>query len=190
MNDDRPGQGDNEERRAAKSRKHDTRPLQDRPSRDEQPPPPAAVLSEAAPGWPETAPPEPMEETGRVRAVPAAPEARAWRVILQTLHGTQTKIGLNVWHEMVIGRSGEEEADAPDLDLSPHRAAELGISRQHAALVPGHDALYLVDLDSTNGTWINRRYLAPHQRYPLKPGDRVELGLMRLAVRLIEPLKR
>jgi pSer/pThr/pTyr-binding forkhead associated (FHA) protein len=131
-----------------------------------------------------------MGETDRVRAVPPPPEPRAWRVILQTLHPTQTRIGLNVWEELIIGRGGGEGVDAPGLDLSPHQAGELGISRQHAALIPGHDALYLVDLDSTNGTWINHRYLAPHQRYPLRTGDLIELSLLHLAVRLVEPLKR
>jgi hypothetical protein len=190
MDDGMNGREDNGQGDAAESGKSGTRPLQDRPPRDEQRLPSAAVLSEAMPDWPVSPPAASTEETNRVRAVPPAPEPRAWRVILQTLHPTQTKIGLNVWEELIIGRGGEGEADAPGLDLSLHQAGELGISRQHAALIPGHDALYLVDLDSTNGTWINRRYLAPHQRYPLKPGDRIELGLLHIAVRLVEPLKR
>jgi hypothetical protein len=190
MDDGMNGREDDGQGDAAESGESGTRPLQDRSPRDEKRHPPAAVLSEAAPDWPASSPPASMEETNRVRAVPPAPEPRAWRVILQTLHPTQTRIGLNVWEELTIGRGGEGGADAPGLDLSLHQADELGISRRHAALVPGHDALYLVDLDSTNGTWINRRYLAPHQRYPLKPGDRIELGLLHIAVRLVEPLKR
>lgn len=190
MDEGTNGQDDKDKEQEAASQRSDTRPLKARPSRDEQRPPPAAVLSEAAPDRQTAPPPLPVEETGQMRAVPPAPEARAWRVILQVIGVTQTTIGLNVWEELIVGRAGDVGVDAPDLDLSAHRAVELGISRRHAALVPGYDALYLVDLDSTNGTWINQRYLAPLQRYPVKTGDRVELGLLRLAVRLVEPLKR
>ena len=76
------------------------------------------------------------------------------------------------------------------LDLAPYMAIEYGVSRHHAALIPGEDALYVVDLDSTNGTWINGKYLEPGQRYMLTPGDRLELGLIRFEVRSLTQLNK
>lgn len=158
---------------------------------DEPPRPPAAVLREAGANRPAPRPPI-LDETDRVRLLPEEPEPAAWRIILQTLHPGTTRIGLNVWQELVIGRleSASEDDEAPDLDMSPHRAAALGVSRRHAALVPRADGLFLVDLHSTNGTWVNGTYLPPGQRHRLKPGDKIELGLLRLAVRSVSPLKR
>ena len=154
-------------------------------------PPPAAVLHEAPshPRRPTPHPPSPMEETDRVRLVPPVPEPDAWRLILHLVEPHESRIGLNVWQRLVIGRM-DASHDQPDLDLAPHRAIELGVSRQHAMLVPGRDGLYLLDLGSTNGTWINGKYLPPEQRYRLTVDDKIELGLMKLVVRSVTPLTR
>src|SRR5690606_41230655 len=55
---------------------------------------PGAVLREAsAPGLSGARPsPVPLEDTGRVRMLPPAPEPVAWRIILQRLHpGTRSE---------------------------------------------------------------------------------------------------
>ena len=144
-----------------------------------------AALDRRVPG-----PPSPQDETGRVRLVPQPHEPRPWRIIFQTVHPHVTRIGLNVWQALVIGRADTQGSQQPDLDMSPHGGDEMGVSRQHAVLIPGHDALYLADLDSTNGTWINGRYLEPGRWHPLAPGDRIDLGLLRLEVRSVGPLRR
>lgn len=170
----------------------DTKPLRPPSGEDGEPRrPPATVLREAADAGQGSMAPPLLDETDRVRLVPHEEEPTAWRIILQTLHPGTARLGLNVWQTLVIGRlDGVGEGEAPDLDMSPHRAAALGVSRQHAAFVPGADALFLVDLHSTNGTWVNGRYLPPGQRHPLRAGDRIELGLLRLVVRSVSPLKR
>jgi len=49
-----------------------------------------------------------------------------------------------------------------------------GISRVHCAFVrEGHDAVRVEDLDSTNGTWVNR---AKIRACDLKNGDRIRVG--------------
>ena len=78
----------------------------------------------------------------------------------------------------------------PDLDLAPHRAAELVVSRLHAVLIPTPEGLFIADLESTNGTWVNGEYLNPDQRHRLMPGDRVELGLLVMAVKSVTRLHR
>jgi len=55
-----------------------------------------------------------------------------------------------------------------DLEL-----ADNGASREHARLEPTHDGVMLVDLNSTNGTYLND---VPVTRHRLASGDRVRIG--------------
>jgi len=49
-----------------------------------------------------------------------------------------------------------------------------GVSLLHAQITRHEDALYLRDLGSRNGTWVNRaRVTVPHQ---LRSGDRIHVG--------------
>jgi pSer/pThr/pTyr-binding forkhead associated (FHA) protein len=66
----------------------------------------------------------------------------------------------------------------------------MGVSRQHAVLIPTMQGLFITDLESTNGTWVNGDYLMPGQRYRLEPGDIIELGLLEMTVRTVTPLRR
>jgi hypothetical protein len=154
---------------------------------------PATILREASAEPPRPllriAPVEP-DDTSRVRPVPKLPEPPPWRLILTTTTRKPSIIGLDVRETLVIGRIDPEGDQNPDFDLTPHHALEHGVSRQHAVLIPTGEALYLVDLDSTNGTWINGGYLEPGQRHPLTAGDRVELGLLRLAVKSVSQVSR
>jgi hypothetical protein len=170
-----------------------------RPAGQQRPPvipplerPPATVLSEAPATPPPrlTEPPTGQDETDRVRLVPRVANPGPWRVILQTAGPSRTRIGLNVWESVVIGRPDPAGETLLYLDMTSYNARELGVSRQHAALIPGVDALYLADLGSTNGTWINGKFLEPGKRYPLSAGDRIELGLLELTVRVVGPLTR
>ncbi len=65
--------------------------------------------------------------------------------------------------EVVIGRD-------PRCEL-PIGAAD--VSRRHARIVPDADGHRVVDLGSTNGTWVNGRPITSRK---LAPGDRIELG--------------
>jgi hypothetical protein len=46
-------------------------------------------------------------------------------------------------------------------------------SRQHAQVIREAESWFVVDLQSTHGTWVNGRRVARHQ---LKPKDRIRLG--------------
>lgn len=199
---DKPGAGDPFEIDEPPFKVEDTRPLKPLnvprnqrlkppPPLDKEDRPPATVLQEAGP--PQSTPrrpPSPLDETDRVRLVPRTPEPVAWRLILQTAEPHSSRIGLNVWQSLVIGRLDPWAEDNPDLDLAPHQAAEMGVSRQHAVLIPAVQGLFITDLESTNGTWVNGDYLMPGQRYRLEPGDKIELGLLEMTVRTVAPLRR
>jgi pSer/pThr/pTyr-binding forkhead associated (FHA) protein len=78
--------------------------------------------------------------------------------------------------ETVVGRR-DSSSFRPDVDLSLWGGYRSGVSRRHALLVrkPGHQ-LYLVDLGSSNGTFINGERLVPEQPYLLHDGDEIKFG--------------
>ncbi len=80
--------------------------------------------------------------------------------------------------DFVLGRVD----DAYSLNLTPYGALEKGVSRTHAALRQGDEMIFIVDLGSTNGTFLNEQQLAPHQPRVLRSGDQVRLGQLVLHI--------
>ncbi len=82
--------------------------------------------------------------------------------------------------EITFGRADSRSGIPPDVDLSDIGGREGGVSRLHARLIRQGNALHLEDLGSMNGTFVNERQLTPHQRTPIRPGDKIRLGLLHL----------
>ena len=53
------------------------------------------------------------------------------------------------------------------------------VSRFHAKITKEEDGLYLTDLNSTNGTFLNQDRLAPNERRRLNPGDELAFAAKR-----------
>lgn len=85
-------------------------------------------------------------------------------------------VELGAADEIVVGRADAKSEQVPDLDLAPYGAAEQGVSRRHAMIRRGEDTLTLVDLDSTNGTFLNGQRLLPNQPRVLRDGDEIRVG--------------
>jgi pSer/pThr/pTyr-binding forkhead associated (FHA) protein len=73
----------------------------------------------------------------------------------------------------------------PDLDFAPYGAMRHGVSRRHALIRPGERNLYLIDQNSTNGTWVNGQRLMPGRDFPLSDGDIIELGALHMTLRIV-----
>lgn len=58
------------------------------------------------------------------------------------------------------------------------------ISRRHCKIVFNNGAFFLVDLASSNGTFINGNRLAPDKAYPIKNGDMIRLADSDFSVRM------
>lgn len=82
--------------------------------------------------------------------------------------------------ECVLGRAAGDLV--PDLDLSPHGALAMGVSRQHARLLRRFGTVQVEDLGSVNGTFLNGERLLPRQPRILRHDDELMLG--RLALRI------
>ncbi len=78
--------------------------------------------------------------------------------------------------EITIGREDPVSSIFPDIDLEPHGGHEGGVGREHARLVIIEGRLCLVDLNSTNGTFVNRRKIPAGTPQPINDGDDIRLG--------------
>ena len=93
--------------------------------------------------------------------------------------------------QLVVERSGqmlqEMALDRPEIIIGRGDKADLtlpekGVSRQHARLQRGDQGWILVDLGSTNGTFVNGTFVAPESSRPIKPNDVLKLGPVKLLV--------
>ena len=83
---------------------------------------------------------------------------------------------------IIIGRCDAFTGEAPDIDLAPDDALELGVSRRHACITFREGAPFITDLGSTNRTFINRQVMMRGQPYSLKDEDEIRLGNVILKV--------
>lgn len=133
-------------------------------------PPPAPAPSYTPPPAPSYTPPAPAPSAPRSALAPARLVVVATGAALPLPSGTQA----------IVGRADPVSQFAPDVDLNAHGALEQGVGRRHARIfVQGGQAM-VEDLDSTNGTVLNGRKLAPRQPEPLRDGDTLQLGRLAL----------
>ena len=81
-----------------------------------------------------------------------------------------------------IGRSNKGQAVIPDVDLATYEAYDHGVSRLHAEMRIQPDRIYVIDLDSANGTIVNGERLKSLEEKPVHHGDIIQLGRMRLQI--------
>ncbi len=74
-----------------------------------------------------------------------------------------------------IGRGADADVVVDDPDVSRH----------HARLDAENGIVYVTDLESGNGTFLNGRRL--RQAIEVRPGDRIDVGTTRLVVKEIVP---
>lgn len=84
---------------------------------------------------------------------------------------------------IVLGRNDADSSFMPEVDLVPFEALRNGVSRRHAALKLKRKRLDLVDLKSSNGTFLNGVRLDPGEPQQLRDGDKLQLGQMNITVR-------
>lgn len=82
----------------------------------------------------------------------------------------------------VVGRADVDRLRQPDIDLNLYQAYEHGVSTLHAVIEHTDEGVQIVDIGSTNGTWVNGRRLVPNQLYPLSDDDEIRFG--RLVTRI------
>jgi hypothetical protein len=81
---------------------------------------------------------------------------------------------------VVLGR--KDDGTTAFVDLTPYGANDLGVSRRHVKIEHARDILQVIDLDSANGTYLNRDRLVPGTPYTLRNRAVLQLGKMILRV--------
>ncbi len=112
-----------------------------------------------------------------------SPETPVWRIRFDLTYDSNQYLGLDINDEIILGRAD----DMPDMvSLSQFDADDLGVSRQHLMLRPTAAKLYVIDLESTNGTRINGRSIGVKTPYSVSNGDILALGQLEFVVRIIK----
>lgn len=158
------------------------------------PPPPSSAPAETGQPFPPplpypakpdqpaaTAPQDPGQWFAPQRAPTApAPEVGLAADVTLVLVETNSPFVLSGSDHYLIGREDPEEGIYPDLDLTLSGGEEAGVSRRHATLSYRNGAYWLEDLDSFNYTFINGARIEPKRPQPLRDGDEVWFGKLRM----------
>jgi hypothetical protein len=108
------------------------------------------------------------EQTGELRPVDVGDVAAQSGALVIRSGGGRVGQSFPLHGErMTIGRSPDAEVFLDDVT----------VSRNHALLVKRRDGLYLDDLGSLNGTYVNRRRIESHK---LQHGDELQVGKYKL----------
>lgn len=87
-------------------------------------------------------------------------------------------------NEFTLGRLSEGQPIMPDIDLTPYQAYASGVSRLHAVVKRDASRVLVMDLGSSNGTYVNGRRINPHVEESLSHGDIVALGKLKIQILL------
>lgn len=106
----------------------------------------------------------------------------AWRLRLFLPGVSQAQFRLEIYDTVFVGRVWA--GIAPDLDLTALSGNLLGVSRRHALLQPTERSLDLIDLGSTNGTFVNRKRLHSGVPFQLSGGDMLSFGGLHMLLKI------
>jgi pSer/pThr/pTyr-binding forkhead associated (FHA) protein len=112
---------------------------------------------------------------------PPAPPAIGPRLVVVA---TGAEIPLPAKDEILIGREDPVSGIFPEVDLTPHGGDEGGVSRRHAKIVVEAGVCYLIDLNSTNFTYLNKQRVTPEVRQQLRDGDEIRCGRVSFILKL------
>lgn len=90
-------------------------------------------------------------------------------------------IGLVTEKEFTLGRA-EAMNNEFLVNLDEFQAYAMGVSRRHAQIKAAGDKYELIDLNSSNGTWLNGERLLPNKQHDLLSGSVIQLGRLQLVV--------
>jgi len=99
-----------------------------------------------------------------------------------TIPDSEHNVEVLLTKEVNIGRLDPASASFPDVDLTSQSGLDRGVSRRHAKITRRGREVFIEDLGSLNGTFLNREKLAPYLPQTLKSGDELKLGGLILRV--------
>ena len=134
-------------------------------------------------------PPTPAPQAQADQPAPAAVAAPPVGAVLPAgsqprllvLRGQKRNVEYPIYEGLnFIGRADEKPVDIDLEDQEP--PDRIWCSRQHACLSFENNELFLEDLNSANGTYVNRTRIYPGQKRQLAPNDIIQIGNVQLKV--------
>jgi pSer/pThr/pTyr-binding forkhead associated (FHA) protein len=108
-----------------------------------------------------------LDDTGDIKPLDPETVTEEGTLVIRAGGGRAGETFQMTGDQMRIGRSPEAEVFLDDVT----------VSRNHALLVRRRDGLYIDDLGSLNGTYVNRRRIESHK---LTDGDELQIGKYKL----------
>lgn len=84
--------------------------------------------------------------------------------------------------EFTLGRISDKQPIMPDIDLAPYQAFDHGVSRLHAVIRLVSGQATVMDLGSSNGSYLNGVRLIANTESPIKHGDLLALGKLKIQI--------
>ncbi|MGZ9223939.1 MAG: FHA domain-containing protein [Anaerolineales bacterium] len=125
---------------------------------------------------------EELKKKPTVRPEPTSAPINSW--ISLHLMDSGKILPLASRNEFTLGRLSEGQPIMPDIDLTPYQAYASGVSRLHAVVKRDSNRIMVMDLGSSNGTYVNGRRINPHVEESLSHGDIVALGKLKIQILL------
>ncbi|MCS6850915.1 MAG: FHA domain-containing protein [Gemmataceae bacterium] len=150
---------------------------------------PAVAVPPAAPAAPAAAAPAAPAAPAAAApaAAPAAPAAPTLppgaQPKLVVIRGQKINMEFPIYEgHNFIGRADEKPVDIDLEDQEP--PDRVWSSRQHALITFENNTLVIEDLNSSNGTYVNRTRVYPGTKRPLAVGDVIQIGTVQLKVKV------
>jgi hypothetical protein len=105
------------------------------------------------------------------------------REIILVIRGIIERFVIPKDRKLTLGRSNARMRYVPDIDLTPYGALDRGVSRAHAQIWIENGDLYIEDMQSTNGTYVNNELIPANQPKRVSSGNELLLG--RLAIQVL-----
>jgi hypothetical protein len=99
-----------------------------------------------------------------------------------TILGSRHDVEVPLTKEVNIGRLDSHSGSFPDVDLTDYGGGKKGVSRRHAKVTRRGKEVFIEDLGSMNGTFLNGRKLTPHLPEVLRDGYKLQLGKLMMWV--------
>ena len=118
-----------------------------------------------------------LEKNRQLQNLGKVPELSGKEQFLVVVRGTQTEAKYpldKAIQEWIIGRT---EGPGVVIDLTNQEdPSRIWVSRRHALITKDYDQLFLEDLNSSNGTYLNSIRVYPGDKKQLKIGDQIQVG--------------
>lgn len=118
-----------------------------------------------------------MPDEQPVPKTPGTSHMTANMALVFQIAGTSDQLEITVDDRITIGRADPSMDEHPDVDLAPFDAVEHGVSRTHAIIeLNSENGLFLSDMNSSNGTYLNGQRLRSNQFRTIHDGDEIRFG--------------